>query len=488
MDTAKTVKLDQGSLIIILGQFCIHAILIISCILYEPLNFQTESLIYPSSCFLLLLTLWVFWSWSFITKSLFDPYILFFIAALLFNGGQIILEIFSLNENGILDNKFSTETILKTIFLVDIGLASFHLGALISAAKTRKINCSINNSKKATTNSTTRNTYLIGFCLLGISFFPAIVVLRQAISVVASGGYFGLYEQEIGTSFSAAPSVLAGFLVPSAIFILAGSKEKMKGRLISGCIIVIYSATKFFLGERNQAVMPLLAFASLWHKSISPLPKTFLLSTGSLIMFIVFPLVAATRNVSGKDRLSIDFLVETFSSINNPALTSLSEMGGSMMTVAHTIDLVPSIRGFQMGAEYFYALLTLMPNFFGKIHPTIARGIPDVWLVWEIEPEFAARGGSFGFSFIAEAYLNFGWFGAPIALGVMGFLFAKFTLWAARSGEAARMATVASYTSFFLFFARAESALVVRSLVWYSLCPYFSVCLLGWLKSNKLTR
>lgn len=135
MNTAKTVKLDQGSLIIIMAQFCIYAILIILCILYEPLNFQIESLIYPSSCFLLLLTVWVFLSWSFITKSLFDPYILFFISALLFNGGQIILEVFSLNENGILDNKFSSETILKTISLVNIGLASFHLGALMSAVK-----------------------------------------------------------------------------------------------------------------------------------------------------------------------------------------------------------------------------------------------------------------------------------------------------------------------------------------------------------------
>lgn len=156
------------------------------------------------------------------------------------------------------------------------------------------------------------------------------------------------------------------------------------------------------------------------------------------------------------------------------------------MTVAHTIELVPSVRNFQMGAEYFYALLTLMPNLFWKVHPTVARGIPDKWLVWEVDTEFAARGGSFGFSFIAEAYLNFGWFGAPIALGMMGLIFAKFTLWAVRSGSPARMATVASFTSFILFFPRAESALMVRSLVWYSLLPYLSVCLLGWLRSKKL--
>lgn len=481
MNSTKTVKLELASLIILVTQFGIHAILIVLCLLYEPLNYQPDELIYPSCCFLLGLTIWVFWSWYILTKSLFSPYILFFVAALLFNGGQAILEVFNLNEEGILEDNFSSETILKTLLIIILGLASFHLGALIGAAKRKVTNFKLKSEKEHL--SISRDSYLIGWRLIALSSLPALVVLQKAISVVLSAGYFGLYEQDSSTSFDAAPTIIAEFLIPATLFLLAGSKDKPRDRVISVIIVIAYSAIKFFLGQRNEAIMPLIAFAWLWHHTIRPFPQTFLLGTGSVILFILIPLIGATRNST--NRFSVDFLIETFSS-NNPAIAAISEMGASMMTVAHTIELVPSVRNFQMGAEYFYALLTLMPNLFWKVHPTVARGIPDKWLVWEVDTGFAARGGSFGFSFIAEAYLNFGWLGAPIALGIMGLIFAKFTLWAVRSGAPDRMATVASFTSFILFFPRAESALMVRPLVWYSLLPYLSVCLLGWLRSNKL--
>jgi oligosaccharide repeat unit polymerase len=487
MNAAKIVKPDKDSLIILTAQFCINAILIFLYLLYEPLGFQPESLIYPSCCFLLALTIWSFWSWYILTQSLFNPYLLFFLSALLFNGGQAILEIFHLNEEGILEGEFSSEILLKTLFLVIIGLASFHLGALISAAKAKVISPNYNSEKEAFI-STSRDSYRVGWGLLTISFFPALFVIKNALSVALSSGYSSLYRQDYGTSFDAAPTVLAGFLIPAALFILSGSKEMRSGRVISGTIIVIYSATKFFLGQRNQAVMPLIAFAWLWHQLIQPIPKAFLLSSAALIMFIVFPLIAATRNFAGQDRLSIDVLVDTFSSIDNPAIAAISEMGASMMTVAYTIELVPRVKDFQMGVDYFYALLTLMPNLFWKLHPTIARGTASDWLVWEVRPVLAASGGGLGYSFIAEAYLNFGWFGAPIALAVIGFLFAKLVLWALRSGDPARMAMIASFTSFILFYARSNSAGELRSLVWYSLIPYLGVCFLSWLRSKGLVR
>ena len=488
MNTAKAMRVDEKRLVIILAHILVCMSLVASGILYQQLNSESEPLIYPLCCFLLVLTIWCFWSWFAITKSLFSPYILFFISALIFNGGQAILEIFHGNPKGILDGEFTSNTLLNTIFIVNLGLAFFHLGALISTGESKLISPKKNDDKTEKSLSNIKRSYQIGWALLSISFLPSLVVLKKSITTVLSGGYFALYQQDDATSFDAAPAVLAGFLVPSALFILVGSKHKIKGKILSGSVIILYAMMYFFLGQRNTAVMALLAFAWLWHQWISPIPKTLLFGVAGFLLFIVFPLVGATRNSAGADRLSIEVLLETFSSMNNPLVAAISEMGGSMNTVAYTIELVPRVRAFQMGEEYFYGFLTLIPNLFWKIHPTIARGIPDLWLAWEVEPEFAARGGTFGFSFIAEAYLNFGLFGTPIALGVMGFLFAKFTLWAVRSGEAARMATVASYTSFFLFFARAESAIVLRSLVWYSLFPYLGVCLLGWLQSNKLTR
>ncbi|MCP6758884.1 MAG: O-antigen polysaccharide polymerase Wzy family protein [Fischerella sp. CENA71] len=495
MNATKIVNTNQTNLVIIIRiQYAFLIALILFRFSYEPFTYKPESLIYPFCCLLCGLTIWSFWSWYLLTKSLFNPYLLFFLAAFLFNGGQALLEVFHLNEDGIGNwdiifetPPLSSDNILNTLFLVIISLGTFHLGALISLAKI-KVQSLILNSQKKEFLLNSRHCYTVGLYLLCISLIPAIFVLRNTVLTVMASGYNSIYLQDSATSFSATPKILADFLIPASLFLLAGSQTRPKGKLISITVIVIYAIMRFFLGERNQAVMPLIALAWLWHNLIRPIPKTFLFSIGLLLIFVIFPLVAITRNTAGQDRLSLNFLLEAFSSIDNPVIASISEMGGSMLTVAYTVQIVPSDRDFQMGAEYFYALLTLIPNVFGKLHPTIARGIPNHWLTEQLNPYFASVGGSYGFSFIAEAYLNFGWIGAPIALGVIGFLFTKLTLWAEKYREPAKMAMVASFLSFFLFYARAESAMVVRPLIWYSLIPYLGVIFLSQSSSRKLTK
>lgn len=501
MNTAKSAnnnKFNPGKIVIWL-QCSILIALVFFRLLNEQFESQAESLVYPFCCLLCGLTVWSFWSWYILTKSLFNPYLLFFLSAFLFNGGQALLEVFHLNENGILGDwgssvgllsDLSSAGILNALFLVILGLVSLHLGALLSL-ETVKENNSLCSFDKQAFISRSKNSYVIGRRLLWISLLPAIVTLQKTISIVISSGYTSLYASEnffSATSVNAAPDILAAFLVPASLFLVAGSKEKPKGRLISATIILLYAITRFFLGQRNQAAMALIAFAWIWHQLIRPLPQTLLLGTGSLMVFVVFPLIGAAREAVGNERLSINSLLETFSSINNPGIAAISEMGGSVLTVFYTLQLVPNDRDFQMGADYLYALFTLVPNVFGKLHPSVARGLPSNWLTEQVSPYFAASGGSYGFSFIAEAYLNFGWVGAPIALALIGFMFAKFTLWAIRSNDPAKMASVASFLSFFLFYARAESSIIVRSLVWYSLLPYLGVCLLNRSSSKKLAR
>ncbi len=495
INAKKIINPNKTTLVIIIRIQCVFLLtLILFRFIYEPFTYKPESLIYPFCCLLCGLTIWSFWSWYLLTKSLFNPYLLFFLSAFLFNGGQALLEVFHLNEDGIgtWDIIFETpplsqDNILNTLFLVIIGLGAFHLGALISLARL-KLKSSISNFQKTDLFLNSNHCYRLGWYLLCISLIPAIFVLKNTVLGVMASGYNSIYLQESATSFSATPKILADFIIPACLFLLAGSQSRSKGKFISVSVIVIYAIMRFFLGERNQAVMPLIALAWLWHNLIRPIPKTILFTIGLLLIFVIFPLVAITRNTAGQERLSLNFLLEAFSSIDNPVIASISEMGGSMLTVAYTIQIVPSDRDFQMGAEYLYALFTLVPNVFGKLHPTIARGIPNHWLTEQLNPYFASVGGSYGFSFIAEAYLNFGWIGAPIALGVIGFLFTKLTLWAEKYRDPAKMAMVASFISFFLFYARAESAMVIRPLVWYSLIPYLGVIFLGQSSFIKFTK
>lgn len=478
---------------------CFLMALIIFRLLYESFESQAELLIYPFCCLLSGLTVWSFWSWYILTKSLFNPYLLFLLSSFLFNGGQALLEVFHLNKNGILGewaslyDRFSDLSflnILNAIFLVTLGLGFLHLGALISLGNFKE-NRSLNDEfDKSNFSSISKSCHLVGWCLFWVSIFPAMFVFQKSISIVLSSGYSALFEPEnaySATSVNATPGILANFLVPASLLIIAGNKDKPKGRFIAVIIIFIYAFGRFFLGSRNSATMALIAFAWIWHQLIRPLPKILLIGISSAIIFVIFPFIAITRNSYIGERFSFNFLIEAFTSIDNPAIASISEMGSSILTVIYTIQLVPSQKNFQMGTDYLYALFTVFPNIFGKLHPSVARGLASDWLVKEIDPSFADAGGGYGFSFIAEAYLNFGWVGAPISITLIGFLFVKFILWAMKSNDPAKIATVASFLSFFLFYARAESAIVVRPLIWYSLLPYLSVCLLN-RSSNKYLR
>lgn len=431
--------------------------------------FRAETLILPACITVAGISIWSVWSWRKMTRSFFDPYILFFLAAVLFNAGQAFLEIFGLNKDGLLAGRFSPDILVQSVLLVALALGAFHAGGLLAAVSHRK-----NESDPASALIFAQSTRNIGWILLAISFVPSLAVLRDAIDVVLAQGYFALFQRESGTSFEAIPQLLGTFLVPATLFLLAGSREQVFSRRLSLLIMGFYGLVQLFLGHRSTAFLALLAYIWLWHKTIRPVSKTFLLIAAALILLIT-PLIAQTRNTAGEDRLSLSYLVERFTSIENPAISAISEMGGTLTTVAHTIRLVPSTRDFDYGVDYLYATLTVFPNFIWKVHPTIERGTPSSWLIWTVNPYTAERGGGLGYSFIAEAYFNFGWLGTPIVMITLGFFFARFVLWAQHSNKPERAAALASFIPFFLFFVRQEAAGVVRSLVWYALIPYLGV-------------
>jgi oligosaccharide repeat unit polymerase len=470
--------------VVISINFLAFALIVLCSLLYENsmLGLRAEPLIVPTCGLLLAVCIWALWSWRKLTGSSFDPYIIFLVAAILFNGGEALLQLYYLIDSsdirpGTTFDIFSPETNLETVFLVVLGLAAFHTGGLLSASLYRppRIESLTKVVRGESGNAISKALRLVGWGLLAVSFVPTLLALRNSLAVVMSSGYFGLYQQEDTTSFNAAPTVLESFIIPACLFLLAGSKGYRINIAVSTITILSYCSAQFFLGERGWPAMLLFAYAWVWHRCVRPIPKAILLGAGGVLLFVLFPLIQVVREMGGEQRLSLGFLAEAFLSIDNPAVAIISEMGGSMQTIAYTLDLVPSMRDFDLGGSYFYALLIVFPNLFWEVHPSIARGTPSEWLVQMIDPVSAQSGGGYGYSFIAEAYLNFGWLGTPVVLGIMGFLFARLVLWAGRSGDPAKIAMIASFASFMLLFARGESNFLFRPLVWYSLIPFLMV-------------
>lgn len=456
-------------------------ILLVGIALWFILGWETTFQIWWISLSILLQFAWSLWSWKMATGVLLDPYTIFLVAAYLFNGGKAILEVFHLNAEGIerfvsggyVIFSFSRDTIAQALLLVFIGLGAVHLGALLAALRRLEKERHLGLSDVSSAAAARR----VGWFMMLISSVFLAVVMIEKYQVVLQSGYFGLFQRAPETGFGSLPRVLAQFMVPGVLFLLAGSKDRPQWRVFSMGLILVYSLAQAFTGTRLWWAMPVAAYTWLWHRRIAPIPKVVMWIGASVIIFVIFPMIGAVRNLPGADRLSISVYIESFFSIQNPVFTILQEMGGTLLTVAHTLELIPSVRNFDFGLGYLYAALTIFPNLFWEIHPSAARAYSH-WLTYMVSPATYYAGGGYGYSFIAEAYANFGWFGAPIVLGLIGFLFARFVLWGQRANDPIKLATVASFLAFFLIYARGESMLVVRPLIWYALGPYFLARLL----------
>jgi oligosaccharide repeat unit polymerase len=450
-------------------------------ILILVLHFEifNEVLIYWASVFLGILFIYSIWSWRYITGSIFDAYTLFLISAVLFNAGEALLRSVNIGPSVFFYEHFCDKTVAETLCLVMLGLYAFHLGALVCG----KMSLRIRYILQAGDIPDVRDVRLIGWILISLSFLPAFFYLQDSISHVMSYGYFYLYTLDFVTSFAATDQVLATFVVPGILFLLTGSRGNLSNRIISIILIVGFTSVRLFLGSRASAAMPMIVFVLVWHRYIYRIPRIFLFSGAMILIFLIFPLVGEIRNIPGQQRLSYTMLGEILFSIDNPIVSILSEMGSSIRTVAHTLELVPEVRSYDLGAGYLNAVFTVVPNLFWPIHPAIARGTASDWLVKTIDPLTAYLGGGMGYSFIAESYLNFGWLGCPIVLFAFGFAYAKLVFWAQQSIDIARIAMLASFLSFFLFFPRSESVVVIRPLIWYALVPYLMVLSIRYMKN-----
>jgi oligosaccharide repeat unit polymerase len=89
-----------------------------------------------------------------------------------------------------------------------------------------------------------------------------------------------------------------------------------------------------------------------------------------------------------------------------------------------------------------------------------------------VDPWSAAHGGGLGFSFIAEAYVNFGPFGPLVMMFVFGLLLVRLTSWADCTRNPGRLALAAIVLAFILRLPRDEMTAIIRPIVWYGVLPY----------------
>jgi oligosaccharide repeat unit polymerase len=437
----------------------------------------SDSFVSIGAAILLTLFGWAVFSWRVITRQIFHPYVLFLVSVLLFHGGQLVLELFGLNEHGILRDRYSTEPLLRALMLVLLGMWAFHAGALAVAWRlTRQRRRYLPHGS---TDPQVVSARIVGLTLVGVAAIPFLLVMREWLQLRERDAYIAFYQQEATVGLENWKLVLSQFLVPGAFFLIAGAERRKALLSISLVCVFALSVTWFLVGARSHAVMPLISAAWLWHTRVRRLPTWSLVAAAVLFLGIVFPILSVVRNNPlGEEPLAASFR-SAYLSVDNPLIASVSEMGESLRPVVDTLDLVPSNRPYALGAGYVHALLNVFPNFLSFLHFPLKYGTPDMWYVETVDPEYAKVGGAWGYSFIAEAYLEFGWVGAPFALAVLGAAIAWFSLWGSNSMHAAKAAAVAAWWIVLLHFPRGPLEGYTRQLVWWSIIPYILILVLS---------
>jgi len=409
---------------------------------------------------------WVIGSWKISGRKWMTPYAIFLLAALAFNGGQILLYTFD-RDYDMLQKRVSVETLVTTVLVVTGSIMFLHLGALLVPHTKLK-------STRTVEGARIGERY-VSLSLLVISFVPSVLTFGRAVKSIATKGYMaGLYQGDVSFGADNAAALIAQFLLPAVFLLVASHRNSRLVRRVSVLLVVLYAVTYLFIGVRSAAMMSLLGFAWLWEFHVAKLPRHFLLGTTAGILFLL-PCIAALRNADtqGRTTLAEDAVSGVMSS---PVHALLGETGNSMLTVAHTIDLYPSARSYDTGASYGYALLTILPNVFGtELHPSVAHGRLADWLVETIDPTIAAIGGGYGYSFIAEAYANFGITGVLGFSLLLGLLLQGLYSWTCAYPAAHRVAFTASVLSMILIYVRGESGSIVRGLIWYGVLPYTAI-------------
>jgi len=438
-----------------------------------------RALIYPLSLAMLSLFAWTCWSWWYANGALLDPYGFFLFGLWLFNAGQVFLEVFRQNPLGILAGVFSAATLVSIMLFVAVVLMATHLGALASLRSTPP-NLAVTPSRDSGSSQAwyAGAVTWTGWILFAVSSPFFIQQFVQGYRLVSASGYVGLYAQQLvdpQTGASGTPAILARFFLPAAYFLLANKRAGRWTQIVGVVSVLGYASTELLLGVRYPAFMSLIILLWLLRISGRRVARSTIVAA-AFAALLISPAIRVFRDTAGAQRLDPQTLLQAGSNAGNPVVTTLSEMGSTMQITGYTFLLVPSHHGYDWGMGYLGALSSAFPNLFWSIHPG-QKYAYEAWLSQSVDPLSYSLGYGLGFSYVAETYINFGLLLAPLMAILIGFFYARLSVWGSRSTDSAKWAATASLSFGCSEWGRADSFHVFRPFFWYALGPYLLVLL-----------
>lgn len=244
--------------------------------------------------------------------------------------------------------------------------------------------------------------------------------LWSVLPSVIMGGYSELYTELNSYSKMGQfiPLIAGWFPIALLMKYAVDAEDKPRVSRISAVILWVYIAINLYIGGRSGAVMMVLAFFITKQYLVKPIRKKMILPVcvGGYAFIGILNAIADIRLKA--NRSVMDVLSAFVTSASSAVGDFIGELGWSMSSLVWTMDLTGST--FRKGTSYLFAFTAIIPNLgFWKEHPAAVYSNLGEWLQKEI-----GRTTGLGYTFVAETYINFWWYGL-IVMFLLGCIASK---------------------------------------------------------------
>lgn len=242
------------------------------------------------------------------------------------------------------------------------------------------------------------NLFKIGSIIFGCTFPIEMYIQINRIIVARNNGYLATFNVEV----SGLTGLVATFSLIGIVMMLLGSKQNFRrGTILTGFYLLFY-VIAMFSGGRMWQVIKILLIVYYYIKTYNIKIKGKKFIFLAIISYLGAGFMSAVAEFRAYDVQSNDYILQVISNVfvNNPILQVMEEFGGSVYTVALTIQKVAFDLPISFGKQFFTNFVSLIPNLTEKI-AEINDNSNYVLLL-----EMPTIGGSF----IGEMYYSFRYF------------------------------------------------------------------------------
>lgn len=350
----------------------------------------------------------------------------------------------------------SAKNIWEGSFVISIFTSSLMLGALSVSKNDVKRCFHVKVDERLKENSIFNISIII--LIFGVICF---ILYFASIGRLAGGNYNSYFSASDSSGTVAYNGIF--FLVSGALGVIVTAKKRHYIIIAAACLAawVIFFLS---LGSRNKTIfVAIAAIMALRYRNIK-IPRSVVYF--GLLGFFLLSVPYSQYRLTGKFAL---FVIGHKNAIYQLAVSAIEQIGIYYYITCVTVKQYTEVWNPNLGLSYVNALFFAIPLgqriYFNK----------DLvgWVANLYYPSVLASNPRFGtgFSFIAEAFEAFSWFGVGVVF-IIGRYISKISL-AFKLTQSSTFFALATLI-FVLFFVRDSSYGFIRGIVWYGYLPLLS--------------